>query len=81
MPVKQDSSGYKMNKQHTVRSRILSKIITESLQMQYSTLASDSSTGEPQCAKEHEHVVAERSRAAWTMSSRFQSKEYQTMHG
>lgn len=49
--------------------------------MQYSTLASDSSTGEPQCAKEHEHVVAERSRAAWTMSSRFQSKEYQTMHG
>jgi len=45
------------------------------------TLASENSTGEPQCAKEHEHLVGSRSRTAWTMPSAFQSKEYQTMHG
>lgn len=45
------------------------------------TLASQNSTGEPQCAKEHEHVVGNSSRTAWTISSTFQSKEYQTLHG
>ena len=44
----------------------------------YRTLASENGTGNPQCAKEHEHIVGNRSRTAWTISSTFQSKEYQT---